>query len=261
MITTETIAGLGVSALIAIALPFVVFFALRRRLELRARNVFIGAAVFIVMVVVLESAMHYYLLKSNPATSAWFEANAMGFAVYAAAAAALFEETGRFLALRYFAKPVPGSGTPVAYGIGHGGAEAFLIGINIAVVAWLGYMMMTGQAASLNLDAAATEQIRKSLEGASFGASLLGGIERVSALVLQLGLSLIVWHAVRTRRIIFFLAAVAFHFAFDLPAAMIQKKLLTLSGVEVEIGYATLALLVLVAIWAFAPRADTAPAR
>lgn len=258
MITNETLAGVATGALIAILLPFILFFVLRRRLDLRFRNVAIGAGVFILFVAVLEGAMHAYLLQFNPTTKAWFAANAMGFAVYGAFAAAFFEETGRYLALRFLAKPVPGSGTPVAYGIGHGGAEAVLIGINIAVIGVLGYMMMTGQAASLKLDAAATEQIQKSLAGASFGASMLGGVERIFALVLQIGLSFIVWHAVKTRRFIFYLAALAFHFAFDLPAAMMQKGLLPLSAVQLEIGYGLLALVVLAAIWMFAPRASAA---
>jgi uncharacterized membrane protein YhfC len=256
VISNETMTGLALAALIAMLLPFVVFFALRRSFDLRGRNVLIGALVFIVMVVVLEAAMHAYLLKFNPVTKAWFDANAYGFAVYGALAAALFEETGRYLAMRFVAKPVPGSGTPVAYAIGHGGAEAVLIGINIAGVALIGYLMSTGQADSLHLDAATTEQIHKVLDGASFGNALLGGVERISALILQIGLSFIVWQAVQSRRIIFYFAAVALHFAIDFPAAMAQRQLLPLSTLEIEVGYGTLALLVLAAIWAFAPRAQ-----
>ena len=258
MITNETLIGISLSAFIAVALPFVVFFALRRRLDLRARNIFVGALIFVVTVVVLESAMHYFVLVANPVTKAWFDAHAVGFAVYAALAAALFEETGRYVGMRYLAKPLPGSSTPVAYGIGHGGAEALLIGLNIGVIGVLGYLMMTGQADSLHLDAPTTAKIRDGLVGASFGSSLLGGIERISAIVLQIGLSLLVWQAVHARRIVFYFAAVAFHFAFDFPAALAQKKLLPLTGIEIEVGYALLALLVLAAIWAFAPRAPAA---
>ena len=46
-----------------------------------------------------------------------FDANAYGFVVYGALAAALFEETGRYLALRFLAKPVPGSGTSQSSGL------------------------------------------------------------------------------------------------------------------------------------------------
>lgn len=258
MITNETIAGLGTAALIAMLLPVVLFVVLRRRFALRGWNVFVGAAVFVLMVVVLESALHVYVLKYNPVTKAWFDANAYGFAVYAALAAALFEETGRYVAMRTLARSQPGSSTPLAYGIGHGGAEALLIGLNIGVIAVLGYLMQTGQADSLHLDAATTEQIRKGLEGASFGTALLGGIERISAIVLQIGLSLIVWQAVAQGRIAFYFVAVAFHFAFDFPAALVQRQVLPLTGIDVEVGYGALALIVLAAIWAFAPRTQAA---
>jgi uncharacterized membrane protein YhfC len=258
MITNETVAGLGTSALVAMLLPIVLFVVLRKRFELRGWNVFIGAVVFIVTVAVLEGSMHAYLLKFNPTTKAWFDANAYGFAIYGALAAALFEETGRYVALRYFAKPVAGSGTPLAYGIGHGGTEAVLIGLNIGVIAILGYMIQTGQIASLHLDAATTEQIRKGLTGASYGTALLGGIERISAIVIQIGLSLLVWQAVLQRRIVFYVLAIACHFAVDFPAAMMQRQLLPLSGIDVEVGYGALALIILAAIWAFAPRAQAA---
>jgi uncharacterized membrane protein YhfC len=254
MITNDTLIGISIAAVIAIALPFIVFFALRGRLELRWRNVFVGVVMFAVMVVALENAMHYYVLSANPVTKAWFEANAVGFAIYAALAAALFEETGRYIGMRFLTRTVPGSGTPVAYGIGHGGIEAVLIGLNIGVIAVLGYLMMTGQADSLHLDAATTAKIRESLTGATFTSGLLGGVERISALVLQIGLSLLVWQAVYARRIVFYFFAVAFHFAFDFPAALAQKKLLPLTSIEIETGYAMLAVLVLAAIWAFAPR-------
>lgn len=53
-------------------------------MALPARNVLIGAAIFIVSVLVLEAMMHAYLLTGNPATKRWFDANPIGFAVYAA---------------------------------------------------------------------------------------------------------------------------------------------------------------------------------
>ncbi len=257
MINNEVIAGVATGALIAILLPFVLFFALRRRFDLRGWNVFIGAIVFVVMVVVLEAALHVYVLKLNPVTKAWFDANGYAFAVYAALAAAVFEETGRYIALRFFARPVPGSGTPIAYGLGHGGAEAVLIGLNIGIIAVLGYLVSTGQLDTLHLDAKSADAIKSAVAGlkdATFFQSLLGGLERISAIILQLGLSFIVWHAVTTRRIAFYFLAVAFHFAFDFPAALVQRKLLPLTGIDVEVGYGALALIVLAAIWAFAPR-------
>lgn len=255
MISSDAIAGLAVSAALAIFLPVIVYFVLRGRLQLPLRNVFTGAAVFIVMVLVLEAAMHVYVLKLNPVTTAFFDANGYAFAVYAAMAAAIFEETGRYVAMRWFVKATPGSGSPVSYAIGHGGAEAMLIGVNIAVIAVLGYLISTGQAGELHLDNATQSAINDMFKGATLSSGLIGGIERAAALVIQLGFSFLVWQAVSRRRIGFWFAALAAHFAVDFPAALFQKKLLPLSVVELEGAVVTLALLILAAVWAFAPRA------
>lgn len=260
MIATEVLIGLSLAALLALAIPFVVYFGWRRRMELRLRNVLVGVAIFVVFVIVLEGAMHAYLLTGNPVTKAWFAAYPIGMALYAALAAGLFEETGRYLGLRYLAKAVPGNGTPVAYGIGHGGAECVLIAVNITVIAVLGYLMTVGKFDSLGIPEDAAAAVRTSLTGATFATSLLGGVERVFAVIFQIAFSLIIWQAVRLRSVFYYLLAVAAHFAVDLPAALAQQKLLPISILELEAAYGLLALLALVGMWAFArPAENEAP--
>jgi len=173
-------------------------------------------------------------------------------AVYAALAAALFEETGRLLAMKGLTKAVAGNGTPVAYGIGHAGAECVFIAVNIGIIAVIGYLIATGQAQSLNLSADTTKAITDSLTGATLVTSLFGGLERVVAFVFQVAFSLLVWHAVSARRIGFYWLAVAFHFLVDFPAGLAQQKLLPLTIAEIEAGYALLAVIVLAGMWAFA---------
>lgn len=258
MIATEVLAGVLLAAVIALSAPFVAFFLLRRRMELRLRNVLVGAAIFLVFVLALETPLHAYLLQLNPTTKAWLAANPLVTALYLALAAGFFEETGRYLGLRYLAKPVPGNGTPVAYGIGHGGAECALVAINVAAIAVIGYLMTTGNLDALNLPKEAIEQIRTSLSGATFATSLLAGAERVFGLIFQIGFSLIIWRAVSARSLGLYLLAVAAHAAVDLPAAMLQQKLLPISTVEVEMVYAALAVLALAAMWAFARPSESA---
>lgn len=258
MVTMEVLAGLGLAALLALVTPFVAFFFLRRRMDLRLRNVLIGVAIFIVFVVVLEAPVHAYLLKLNPTTSAWFNAHPLEMAIYAALVAGLFEETGRYLGLRYLAKTVPGNGTPVAYGIGHGGAECALVAINLMVIVGIGYLMSSGKADGLNLPKEVVEQVRTSLAGTAVETSLLPAVERICGLIFQIGFSLIIWQAVRARSVAWYLLAVAAHAAVDMPAALFQQKLLPATAVEIEMVYGTLAILALAAMWAFArPRAET----
>lgn len=252
MIATDVLAGLALAAVIAVVAPFFAFFALRRRMDLRLRNVLIGVAIFIVFVIVLEAPMHAYLLKLNPTTKAWFAAHPLETALYAALAAGLFEETGRYLGLRFLAKSVPGNGTPVAYGIGHGGAECALIAVNLVAIAGIGYMMAIGKLDGLGLPKETVEQIRTSLAGTTFATSLLPAVERICGLIFQIGFSLMIWQAIRARSFVWYLLAVAAHAAIDVPAALFQQKLLPATPLEIEVVYVALALIVLAAMWAFA---------
>ena len=250
----DVLVGLAISSLSAILLPVLVFLAFRKSRQLSALAVAAGAAVFIVMVIVLESTMHYYLLIANPVSKALFEAQPLLFAVYGAGAAALFEESGRYAAMRMIARRAGRPSTPLAYAIGHGGTESILIGINAGTIAILGYLIMTNQAQSLHLDAATQAKITDMLKGASLQAGLLGGVERMSAFAIQLGLSYLMWSAVTLKRTSLGLSAVAAHFLIDFPAALAQKKMLPITGEDFEAAYVVLAMLMLAAIWAFAPR-------
>jgi hypothetical protein len=46
------------------------------------------------------------------------------------------------------------------------------------------------------------------------------------------------------------------HFACDFPAALLQKKILVVTAADFEAAYVVLAVLVLAAVLAFAPRSN-----
>ena len=70
MVSQGTIAGLGIAALISLAAPFVAYRVCRGRMVLPGRNIAIGAGIFVLFALVLEGAMHWYVLLHNPATAA-----------------------------------------------------------------------------------------------------------------------------------------------------------------------------------------------
>jgi len=254
VVSQDVLVGLALSSMSAILLPIIIFIMFRRSHQLSGLSVLAGAIVFILMVVVLEAGMHYYVLVANPVTRSLLESQPWLFAIYAAGAAALFEEGGRFTAMRLLASRGAGPSTPLAYAIGHGGTECILIGINVGTIAIIGYLIMSGQAQSLHLDAATQGKITDMMKGASLESGLMSGVERLSAFCLQLGFSYLMWTAVTTRRASLALAAMAAHFACDLPAALLQKKVLVVTAADFEAAYVMLAALVLAAVWAFAPR-------
>ena len=262
-VSQGAILGLALAALISLATPFVIYFFCRRRMDLPLRNIAIGAGIFILFALVLESAMHLYFLKANPVTSAWLMHHTWGFMLYAAGAAAIFEETGRLIAFRFFAKRTGDAGTAVSYGIGHGGAESIIIGgLGQAQSIVFALLLNAGKLRSTlgaKLPPAAYAKIHDALIHLDFPTALIGGGERVAAILLQIALSLLVWRAVERKDWRWFAAALLLHAGMDSLAALYQHGALSLMVVE-GIVFAVGAVLLVFFIVRLPPRKAFPPA-
>lgn len=245
IVSQSALAGLACAALISLLTPFVFYAVCRRRMVLPARNIALGAFVFVLFAMVLEGLMHWYFIKLNPVTAAWLDSHVWGFVAYAAGAAALFEETGRLLALRFLAKRTGDAGTAVAYGIGHGGFESIVVG-----ALWqagglvLAIMLNLGKLDAMFAHKIPSATITKLYAHLDFTTALLGGAERVSALLLQIALSLLVWRAVSSGKARWFFAALALHMAVDSIGALFQKGQISFFALEGAVGALGAALLI-----------------
>jgi uncharacterized membrane protein YhfC len=203
------------------------------------RNILVGAGVFFLFSQVLEKAMHAYLLRANPDTAAWFQAHGVAFAIYGSLAAGLFEEVGRYLGMRFVARPSGNPGTAVAYGIGHGGIESILLGgVAMAQAFVFAILINSGRFDAIfgsPLPADALNQIRASLEQLTLAGLAVAAIERLVALLTQIGLALVVWRAVEGRRLWLLALAVLLHALVDFPAGLAQAGLISLVAAEVPI--------------------------
>jgi uncharacterized membrane protein YhfC len=230
MVPSSVLASLIISAVLSVVWPVAIFLICRGRMSLAIRNILVGAGVFLVFSQVLEKALHVYLLKTNPATAAWMQTHRLGFALYGCLAAGLFEEVGRYLGMRFLVRPTGNPGTAVAYGIGHGGIEAVLIGAVAAAQLFLfSTMLNAGRleaalAPALGPDAIA--HLRATLEHLSVATVASGAVERLIALLIQIALSLLVWRAVERRNLGILALAVALHALIDFPAGLVQVGLI-----------------------------------
>ena len=231
MVPVSSIVSMAVCALLGIAVPVALAWWLVKKHKAHLTTIFIGAGVFIVFVLVLESLLHQVVLKGphGPAIlgNIWY------YALYGGLAAGIFEETGRFLAMKYLMKKEPSRALPgIAYGIGHGGAEMLLIfGVTMVSNIVLSVMINTGAADTLiaSAPADAQEQVQAQLaqlQTAGAGTFLFGIWERFSALILQISLSIMVWTAVRRggRWLWLFPAAILLHFLVDACAVVLAKN-------------------------------------
>ena len=230
MVSSSVLAVLIVSAVLTVVWLLAVFLICRRRMTLSARNIIVGAGVFFVFSQVLEKALHLYLLKANPATAAWLHGHAIAFALYGCLAAGLFEEIGRYLGMRFLVRSTGNPGTAVAYGIGHGGLEAMLIGGIATVQTFVFATMLNSGRLDTALGAALTPDalthLRAGLQHLSVVTVAAGALERLIALLIQIGLSLVVWRAVETRRPALLALAVLLHAVIDFPAGLVQAGLM-----------------------------------
>jgi uncharacterized membrane protein YhfC len=276
-----TLTCLALATLFVAALPIVLYRRVRRPLALNARDAISGIAVFALFAMVIERALNGYVLHQNGTTAAWLS-NPVAFVIYGALAAGVCEEVGRFIAMRLMwrravaasaststststtaARPATtasGDGTALGYGIGHGGAEAWIVGV-LVQVQWIVFAVVEnrGQLDAYlgNVPIDSLMRIHLILAGLSPHMAGIFVLERVAALVFQIGLSVLMWRGVRAGwRGILPLAIVA-HALVDVPAALFQARVLPLFAVDGM--YALLALIVAGAlVKLFQPSARTA---
>ena len=238
-----TLSSLALATLLVAALPFLIYRRLRRPLALNPRDAITGVAVFALFAMVIERALNDYVLHRNEAT-ATFLTNPLAFVVYGALAAGVCEEVGRYIGMRLLMKRAVakaasaadrGDGTALTYGLGHGGAEAWLVGV-LVQVQWLLFAVFEnrGQLDGYLSNLPADSLMRIHLILASLTPQTAGivALERVAALVFQIGLSVLMWRGLRAGWRGILPLAIVLHALVDVPAALFQANLVPLAAVD-----------------------------
>ncbi|WP_042298750.1 YhfC family intramembrane metalloprotease [Paraburkholderia kururiensis] len=233
-----TLTCLSLATLAVAAVPVLLYRRLREPLGFDRRPAIAGIAVFALFAMVIERALNDYLLRQNPITSAWLMQPA-AFVVYGALAAGICEEVGRFIAMRMllnrFGRGRPageGDGMGFAYGIGHGGAEAWMIGV-LVQLQWIVFAVLEnrGQLDGYlpNVPEPAMMRIHLILASLSPATAGIFALERLAALAFQIGLSVLMWRGVRAGWRGILPLAIAVHALIDVPAALFQAHVLPLA--------------------------------
>ena len=231
MVPTSSIIVMAFNALFGIAVPICLSLYLVRKHHAKFSTILIGAGTFFVFALVLESILHQVVLKGPHGEA--IMGNTLWYALYGGLAAGVFEETGRFLSMKFLMKKEPTAPLPgVAYGVGHGGAEMLLVfGITMISNLVMAALINSGQSDLLFAQApeSASAQVQAqldTLQTTAAGTWLLGAWERISALILHLGLSMMVWVAVRKggKWLWLFPAAIALHALVDAGVVVLHKS-------------------------------------
>ena len=137
------IAGVICSVVLSMGVPIALFIAGRVKLKARISSFFIGAGTYLLFAMLLEQLLHVLVIQFcglNAQSRPWL------YYVYAALAAAVFEETGRLIAMKFWMKKWLDFPNALMYGIGHGGVEAILLG-GLSGISNLVFMLMINSGA------------------------------------------------------------------------------------------------------------------
>ncbi len=240
------------TGVLAITIPVVLIVAWKMYTKRSLVPFWVGIMVFIAFSRMLEMIPHsLFLLSSNPISKA-INGNVVLYVIYAATVAALFEETGRYLAFRFVLTKHPNKETAVTYGIGHGGIECVLV-LGVTYIQYYAYgqlinsgsmdkMLSAYKDSSQSVDA--LNQLITNIKGVTKMTCYMADLERISAMMVQIALSILVFQAVYVAgKKYMYWVAVALHFLMDVPAALYQKGVLKLLPTEIILFvYAALVL-------------------
>ena len=222
---------MAVGAVIGVALPLLMSLWLVKRHHVSPATIIVGALVFIVFALGLEPVVHQIVLKGPKGPE--ILDNIWLYALYGGSMAALFEETGRFAAMKWVLGKAPSKvKTGVAYGFGHGGIEMLLLfGIGLISNIVMSLMINAGKSdlllATAQPDALAEAQAQldalKDITASSIGFGLL---ERLSAFLLQVSMSVMMWIGIRRGGKWLWLVPAMYllHFLVDACCAVLVKN-------------------------------------
>lgn len=227
-VSIVAIIGLIFSATLSIGFPIACMIVGKVKFKANISSFLVGATTFLVFAMILEQILHVAViggLKLSQENNEWL------YYIYAAAAAAVFEETGRIVAMKYFMKKKFSFSNAFMYGVGHGGFEAIMIGgitsiLNLICAGMINSGILRETLASMP-DEAKSQTITQlsALWTTPQALFFVAGIERVSAVILHIGLSLIIYKGLKESKKIIIAMAFGIHFLVDFVTVVCAPRL------------------------------------
>ena len=239
----SSIPSLAITVILLIAIPVLAFVYWRRkhREQTNIRYLIAGAIGFLVSARMLELAVHYFCLMADNPVSRFINGHTVAYMLYGAIMAGVFEECGRHIVLKCILKKNRTRENAVMYGIGHGGIEVLIVVLpSMILYLVIAILFSTGDVESALSSLKVTQETAASAlpsvqAAASFNFALmaLNIIERLLAISIHIGLTVIVYFGVVNAKKIWLPIAILLHGLTDAFAALYQRGAVPLWSVEV----------------------------
>ncbi|MBY0599948.1 YhfC family intramembrane metalloprotease [Bacillus bingmayongensis] len=227
MVSNAVIASMITQLVLSVLIPVIVLVYFRKKYHINWKVVGVGVLIFIGFAQILETPFHVFML-GNPTVSELLK-NPFLYAIYGGLTAGIFEELGRFIAFFYLLKKYQEYKDGLAYGIGHGGIESISIGALASLqTLYFAISINNGSFSKLIEKSPQLSQVQDILLNTPFYLYLLGSLERIMALVLQIAFTMLVLYGVKHKKYIFAVYAVLFHAFVDFFAALYQRQVINI---------------------------------
>ena len=194
----------------------------RKKYKINFAVLGLGAVAFFASSQVLEKIVHLLVLHpQKDGTVPLMTGNPLLYVIYGICMAALFEETARLIFFKWLEKKrTLEDSDALAYGLGHGGLELLYLGMGSLISLLILFSLL--ETSNPDLANLLPQNALETVQSLSGWQVYLLGVERVLALVMQIGLSFWVYQAVRQKKWIYLVAAYGLHALFDLAPSLSQ---------------------------------------
>ena len=253
----NSVPALTVTVVLMLAIPVGAFLYWYKKHKDQVNILYLiaGAAGFIVSARVLELGVHYLCILADNPVSRFINGSTAAYVLYGVVTAGVFEECGRHIVLKYILKKNRTRENAVLYGIGHGGIEILAVllpsMVLYLVIAVLFSAGNAGEAlAALKITEETAAAALPSVQAAAafgYGTMAMNVLERLFAVLLHIGLSVVVFYGVKNGKKAFLPPAILLHMSMDTFPALYQRGVVPLWSVEVWAAFWT-AVTVLIAV-------------
>ena len=204
---------------------------------------FIGALVFLISQVFLRIPIIQYVLPKMDWYSTIQAFYPIIYAIFLGATAGIFEEVGRFLGFKLALKKKRNWFDGLSFGMGHGGIEAMLLA-GVSNVQSLFILSSLNKGTYDSMKYGMSVERVKTIYGALTSMSvLLGGIERIFAIAIHVGLTLLILYGINQRKKIYLGLAILIHGAIDASVVIFMNLGFSVYIVELWCGICAVVLL------------------
>lgn len=257
VIGKSAVPSLTITVILMIAISVCFFICWRRKHKEQTKISWLiaGAAGFVISARMLEVGVHYFCIVADNPVSRFINGNTAVFVLYGITMAGIFEECGRHIILKYILKKDRTRENAVIYGIGHGGTEILTVFVP-AMILYLAIAVMFSQGdtenalKTLNITEETAAAALPSVQAAAafdYAMMAMNVMERLLAMLIQIGLTVIVYYGVVNAKKLCLPAAILLHMLADTFPALYQRGILPLWAVEIWIAFWTLMMMLIAA--------------